>query len=74
LHHFLALDALRSVLAGFFAAHVVAPGLYVPRDGFGEHGLLEPYVSHARTQGEALAELTHAVKSGTALASVRPQA
>jgi FMN reductase len=74
LHHFLALDALRNVLAGFFAAHVVAPGLYVPRDGFGEYGLLEPYAAHARSQGEALAELTHAVKSGAALASVRPQA
>jgi FMN reductase len=32
LHHFLALDDPRSVLAGFFAAHVVPPGLYVPRD------------------------------------------
>jgi hypothetical protein len=26
---------LRNVLAGFFAAHVVSPSLYVPRDGFG---------------------------------------
>jgi FMN reductase len=74
LHHFLALDALRNVLAGFFAAHVVAPGLYVPRDGFGELGLLEPYARQARTQGEALVELTRAVKTGVALAAVRPQA
>jgi FMN reductase len=74
LHHFLALDALRSVLAGFFAAHVIAPGLYVPREGFGEQGLLEPYALHARTQGEALVELTRAVNTGLALASVRPQA
>jgi FMN reductase len=74
LHHFLALDGLRNVLAGFFAAHVVAPGLYVPRDGFGEHGLLEPYAQQARAQGEALVELTRAVNAGVALAAVRPQA
>jgi FMN reductase len=74
LHHFLALDTLRNVLAGFFAAHVVAPGLYVPREGFGELGLLEPYAWHARTQGEALLELTRAVNAGVALAAVRPQA
>jgi FMN reductase len=74
LHHFLALDALRNVLAGFFATHVIAPGLYVPRDGFGELGLLEPYARHARTQGEALVELTRAVNAGVALAAVRPQA
>jgi FMN reductase len=74
LHHFLALDGLRNVLAGFFAAHVIAPGLYVPREGFGDVGLLEPYAWQARTQGEALVELTHALKSGVALAAVRPQA
>jgi FMN reductase len=74
LHHFLALDGLRNVLAGFFAAHVIAPGLYVPRDGFGESGLLEPYAAQAQTQGEALVELTFAVNAGVALAAVRPQA
>jgi FMN reductase len=74
LHHFLALDGLRNVLAGFFAAHVIAPGLYIPRDGFGEVGLLEPYARHARTQGEALIELMRAVNAGVALAAVRPQA
>jgi FMN reductase len=74
LHHFLALDGLRNVLAGFFAAHVIAPGLFVPRDGFGELGLLEPYAAQARAQGEALVELTLAVNAGVALAAVRPQA
>jgi FMN reductase len=74
-HHFLALDSLRSVLAGFFAAHVVPPGLYVPRAGFAEDGsLLEPYASHARTQGAALVELALAIRTSTALAAVRPQA
>ena len=62
------------MLAGFFAAHVIAPGLYVPRDGFGESGLLEPYAAQARTQGQALVELTLAVNAGVALAAVRPQA
>ncbi len=77
LHHFLALDALlRNVRSHgfFFAAHVIAPGLYVPRDGFGELGLLEPYAGQAQTQGEALVELTRAVNGGLALAAVRPQA
>ena len=74
LHHFLALDGVRNVLVGFFAAHVIAPGLYVPRDGFGESGLLEPYAAQARTQGQALVELTLAVNAGVALAAVRPQA
>jgi len=35
-HHYLALDDLRGILAGFFAAHVLAPGLYVPNELFDE--------------------------------------
>lgn len=32
--------------AGFSAAHVVPPSLYIPRDGFGDNGeLLDPYAS-----------------------------
>ncbi len=75
LHHFLALDSLRSVLAGFFAAHVVSPGLYVPRAGFADDGtLLEPYASQARTQGAGLVELALAIRGSAALSAVRPQA
>jgi FMN reductase len=75
LHHFLALDDLRNVLASFFAAHVVPPGLYVPRDGFGDAGeLIEPYARHARLQGEALAELQEALAASSALRALTPQA
>jgi FMN reductase len=75
LHHFLALDSLRNVLAGFFAAHVVPPGLYVPRDGFAEDGkLAEPYASAAADQGAALAALARALRSDDALSTLRPQA
>jgi FMN reductase len=75
LHHFLALDDLRSVLAGFFAAHVVPPGLYVPREGFGEDGsLLDPYAGQAKLQGAALRELAQALAASSALRRVEPQA
>jgi FMN reductase len=75
LHHFLALDDLRNVLAGFFAAHVVPPGLYVPRDGFGEDdALLESYAGQATLQAEALAELAKALAASTALRRLMPQA
>jgi FMN reductase len=75
LHHFLALDPLRNVLAGFFAAHVVPPGLYIPRDGFNDNlELIDPYAEQARHQGEALVELAHALRRSPVLASLRPQA
>jgi FMN reductase len=75
LHHFLALDSLRSVLAGFFAAHVVPPGLYVPREAFdGDLALSEPYGDSARRQGAALVELTRALRTSPVLRSLRPQA
>jgi FMN reductase len=77
LHHFLALDGLRNVLAGFFAAHVVPPGLYVPRDGFDDDrgaGLRQPYAGQARDQGAALVELARVLQTSKALASLRPQA
>jgi FMN reductase len=75
LHHFLALDDLRNVLAGFFAAHVVPPGLYVPRDGFGDDGtLLEPYAEQAGLQADALREFAQALGASTALRRLTPQA
>jgi FMN reductase len=75
LHHFLALDSLRSVLAGFFAAYVVPPGLYVPREGFADHGgLLEPYALQAAVQGTALVEFAQTLRAVPALTAVRPQA
>jgi FMN reductase len=75
LHHFLALHDLRNVLASFFAAHVVPPGLYVPREGFGEAGeLIESYAEQAQLQGRALAELTGALQGAPTLRSLMPQA
>jgi len=74
-HHFLGLDPLRSVLSGFFAAHVVTPGLYVPGEGFDAEGrLLEKFAELAALQGAALAELAQAVGASPALRAVRPQA
>lgn len=75
LHHFLGLNDLRNVLAGFFAAHVVPPGLYVPRDGFGEDGCLaSPYAEAAVAQGQALRELAVALSSSPVLRRLAPQA
>ena len=48
-HHFLALNDLRNVLAGFFAAHVVPPGLSIPASGYGsENFLTEAYAGEAQ--------------------------
>jgi FMN reductase len=75
LHHFLSLNGLRDVLAGFFAAHVVPPGLYVPRDGWGmDSELLAPYAEQAYRQGRALVELATLLRANSALRSLRPQA
>ena len=76
LHHFLALNDLRNVLATFFAAHVVPPGLYVPRDGFGVDGggLTEPYVGQAELTGRALVELAAFLPTTRSLRALEPQA
>jgi FMN reductase len=75
LHHFLAPADLRDLLTGFFAAYVVPPGLYVPRDGFEDDlTLREPYRSHAWSQGEALVALAQALSTTPELRGVRPQA
>jgi FMN reductase len=74
-HHFLAVDALRNVLAGFFAAYVVPPGLYVPHEGFREDGtLLEEWREAAVLQGRALVELARAIAASPVLPEVQPQA
>ncbi|MBV9004089.1 MAG: NAD(P)H-dependent oxidoreductase [Solirubrobacterales bacterium] len=74
-HHFLGLDPLRSILAGFFAAHVLPPGLYVPAEGFDDEGRLrEPFAELAARQGAALGELTEALAGSPALRLLKPQA
>jgi FMN reductase len=75
LHHFLALNDFRNVLAGFFAAHVLPPGLYVPREGFTEDGRLnDAYGRLAALQGHALVELAAALSSSPSLRALAPQA
>jgi FMN reductase len=75
LHHFTTLDTLRNVLAGFFAAHVVPPGLYVPRDGFDDDlALVGPYATQASLQGTALVELVNLLDDSLVLRTLRPQA
>jgi FMN reductase len=73
-HHFLAVDDLRAVLAGFFAVQVLAPGVYfehadyVDRTTLGEKG-----AAFAAAQGAALADLAAAVRASAALRAVTPQ-
>jgi FMN reductase len=74
-HHYLALADLRNVLASFFAAHVLSPGLYVPSDGFSDtKELLGPFEELARLQGAALVDLATAVAASSWLQRIRPQA
>jgi FMN reductase len=75
LHHFLALDDMRNVLSTFFAAHVVPPGIYVPREGFEDQDRLTPeFVNQAIKQGLALVELTAALSASATLRCLVPQA
>jgi len=73
-HHFLAINDLRNVLAGFFAAQVLSPGLYLHHGDFDDRvTLTEPSAELARLHGEALGDLTTAVRSSTALRAITPQ-
>jgi FMN reductase len=76
LHHFLALNDLRGVLAAFFAAHVLPPGVYVPREGFDETGtrLQAPYAAQAELTGRALVEMAEFLPRSAALRLIEPQA
>ena len=74
-HHYLALADLRNVVAGFFAAHVLTPGLYVPAEGFDEDKQPQPPIATAaRSQGRALADLAAAIAGSRDLGGVRPHA
>jgi FMN reductase len=65
---------LRTVLAGFFAAHVLAPGLYVPGEGFTEaKALTETFEELARAQGAGVVALAEAIAGAPALGGVSPQ-
>ena len=74
-HHFLGLQDLRSVLASFFAMHVLPPGLYVPSEGFQPEGQLSSeFAGQAALLGGAVVELARALAASTHMASLEPQA
>jgi FMN reductase len=73
-HHFLAVNDLRDVLAGFFAVQVLAPGLYFDHGGYVDRKTLtQDSAALAVAHGSALLDLTVAVRASTALAALRPQ-
>ncbi len=72
--HYLAVDGLRNVLAGFFAVQVLAPGLYLDHGGYVDRSTLtEDSVALTAAHGAALADLTTAVRASAALSALRPQ-
>lgn len=73
LHHFLALDSLRNVLAGFFGAFVLPGGLYLPHDAFdASHELQADFSERAAGQGRALVALAAAIRDSPDLAALGP--
>jgi FMN reductase len=73
-HHYLALDGLRNIVAGFFAAHVLSPGLYVAGEGFAEGAPTPTTLDAAHAQGRTLVALARAIEGSDDLRAVRPQA
>ncbi len=73
-HHYLALNDLRGVLAGFFAVQVLSPGLYFDHAGYVDRNTLtDASAALANAHGAALADLTTAVRTSKALSAVTPQ-
>lgn len=73
-HHFLAVDDLRNVLAGFFAVQVLAPGLYLEQAAFSDRTTLGgDAAALAALHGAALVDLAAAVRASPRLAELRPQ-
>lgn len=74
-HHFLALNELRAILAGFFAMYVIPPGLYVgPGDDGSPEGLCLQDTESLRSQTLALVLLARAIQENPVMAQVKPQA
>lgn len=72
-HHFLGGDGFRAVLAGFYAAQVLSPGLYFSRSAFDSDGvLLIDQARLARAHGRALVEFGTALKSCPAVSALAP--
>lgn len=73
-HHFLAVNELRNVLAGFFAVQVLAPGLYLDHGGYVDRATLtEVSIELATAHGAALVDLTSAVRASPAIIGLTPQ-
>ena len=72
-HHFLAVNDLRDVLAGFFAVQVLSPGLYFDHSHYVDRSTLnEDSAALAARHGAALQDLTVAVRASEALGGLRP--
>ncbi|MCD2196888.1 NAD(P)H-dependent oxidoreductase [Actinomycetospora endophytica] len=72
-HHFLAVDDLRDVLAGFFAAQVLAPGLYFEGADYDEPTVLgESAQQLAEAHGRAFAQFTAGVRAAPAVRALKP--
>ena len=72
-HHFLAVNDLHNVLAGFFAVQVLCPGLYLDHSGYLDRGTLtDESAALLAAHGAALVDLTTAVRSSPALSALRP--
>lgn len=73
-HHFLAVDSLRNVLAGFFGCFVLPGGLYVPHEAFDADGRLQRgYAELAHRLGHAVVALAEAIRAAPALGALAPQ-
>jgi FMN reductase len=73
-HHFLAVEKVRGILGGFFAAQLLSPGLYLPGAAFTDDAtaLTEQSRQLAELHGRALVELIAAVRASTWLKDLRP--
>lgn len=72
-HHFLAVNDLRDVLAGFFAVQVLSPGLYFDHSHYVDRSKLrEDSAELAAQHGAALHDLAGAVRASDALRGLRP--
>ena len=73
-HHFLAVNDLRDVLAGFFAVQVLSPGLYLDHGAYTDRTTLTGDAADlAAGHGLALADLAAAVRGSAALRAITPQ-
>lgn len=73
-HHYLAINDLRAVLAGFFAVQVLSPGLYLEHSGFADRTTLTgSSAALAAAHGAALVDLGTAVRASAVLRAVTPQ-